>query len=147
MKRLEKKVALVTGGSRGIGEAIVYALAQEGADIGLNYVVSEERAEQNCENIRKKCGVKVIAIKADVSVPREVQNMVDTMLKEFGLIDILVNNAGTVSRGKLIDTLLEEWNRVIATNLSSVFLCTKVVLPSMLKRRKGRIINIASYLG
>jgi len=147
MKKLENKVALVTGGSRGIGEAIVYALAQEGADIGLNYVVSEERAEQNCENIRKKYGVKAIAIKADVSMPDEVQQMTDIMLKEFGQIDILVNNAGILCRKALLDISLEEWNKVIDTDLTGVFLCTKAVLPFMLSRKWGRIINISSTLG
>ncbi len=147
MKKLENKVILVTGGSRGIGAAIVYALAEEGADIGINYVKNKESAEQICENIRKKYGVKVITLKADVSIPEEVQGMVDTMLREFGKIDILVNNAGIASRGKLIDTSLEYWNRVVATNLTGVFLCTKAVLPSMLNRREGRIINIASQLG
>ena len=94
MKKLENKVALVTGGSRGIGAAIVYALAEEGANLGVNYIVNKEKTEQVCENVRKKNGVKVIALKADVSVPDEVQKMVDTMLKEFGKIDVLVNNAG-----------------------------------------------------
>ena len=147
MKKLENRVALVTGGSRGIGKAIVYALAEEGADVGINYVKNRELAEQVCESIRKKDGVKAIALKADVIIRDEVQKMVGTMLEEFGKIDILVNNAGIPSRGKLIDTSLEEWNRVLATDLTSVFLCTKAVLPSMLKRREGRIINIASQLG
>ena len=144
MGKLAGKVALVTGGSRGIGEAIVYALAEEGADIGVNYVKNKELAERVCENIRKKNGVNAIALRADVSIPAEVQEMVDTMLKEFGKIDVLVNNAAIVSRGKLVDTSLEEWNRVLNTNLTSIFLCTKAVLPSMLERREGRIINIAS---
>lgn len=147
MKKLENKVILVTGGSRGIGTAIVYALAEEGANIGINYVKNKESAEQICENIRKKNGVKAIALKADVAIPEEVQEMVDTMLREFGKIDILVNNAGIAYRAKLVDTSVENWNRMLATNLTGVFLCTKAVLPSMLKCREGRIINIASQLG
>jgi len=147
MKKLENKVILVTGGSRGIGTAIVYALAEEGANIGINYVKNKESAEQICENIRKKNGVKTIALKADVAIPEEVQEMVDTMLREFGKIDILVNNAGIAYRAKLVDTSVENWNRMFATNLTGVFLCTKAVLPSMLKCREGRIINIASQLG
>lgn len=147
MKKLENKVALVTGGSRGIGEAVAYALAKEGANIGLTYVINKERAEQVCENIRKGNGVKAIATKADVSVPEEVQKMADAVLKEFGKIDILVNNAGITIRKKLVDTSLEDWNKVITTNLTGVFLCTKAVLPSMLSRREGRIINISSTLG
>lgn len=147
MKKLENRVALVTGGSRGIGEAIVYALAEEGANVGINYNRSKESAEQICENIRQKNGVKAIALKADVSIPDKVQQMVDTMLSEFGRIDILVNNAGIISRGKLVDTSFEEWNKVVATNLTGVFLCTKAVLPAMLKQKQGRIINIASQSG
>ena len=147
MKKLEGKVALVTGGSRGIGRATVYALAQEGANLGINYVNDKGAAEQVCEDIRKKNGVKAVTLKADVSVPDEVQTMVDAMLKEFGRIDILVNNAGIVTRGKLVDTSLEDWNRTIATNLTGVFLCTKAVLPFMLKHGEGRILNVASQLG
>ena len=147
MKKLEGKVALVTGGSRGIGRATVYALAEEGANLGINYVNDKGAAEQVCEDIRKKNGVKAITLKADVSVPDEVQTMVDAMLEKFGRIDILVNNAGIVTRGKLVDTSLEDWNRTIATNLTGVFLCTKAVLPFMLKHGEGRIINVASQLG
>lgn len=147
MRKLENKVALVTGGNSGIGEATVYALAEEGANIGIDYIVNKERAEQICENICKKNGVKAIAIKADITVPDEVQAMVDTMLKEFGKIDILVNNAGIFIQGKVVDTSLEDWNKLITTNLTGYFLCTKAVLPSMLSRREGRIINIGSVLG
>ena len=107
MKKLENRVALVTGGSRGIGKATVYALAEEGANVGINYIKNKELAEQICEGVRKKNGVKAIALKADVSVPDEVQEMVDTMLKEFGKIDILVNNAGIFAGSKLVDTTLE----------------------------------------
>jgi len=146
LKKLENKVALVTGGSRGIGKAIVYALAEEGANIGVNYVRNKEQAEKVCETVRKKDGVKAIAVKADVSVPDEVQKMVDTVLKEFGKIDILVNNAGIVAQKKLVDTTFKEWNRMLATHLNGVFLCTKAVLPPMLQRREGRIINFASHL-
>ena len=147
MKKLDDKVALVTGGSGGIGEAIVCALAEEGASVGINYIRSKKSAEQVCERIRNKNGVRAIALKADVSVPAEVQDMVDTMLSEFGRIDILVNNAGVVSRRRLLDTSLEEWNRLVATNLTGVFLCTKAVLPAMLKQKQGQIINIASQSG
>ena len=147
MNKLENMVALVTGGNRGIGKAIVYSLAAEGANVGINYLKNKLMAEQISESIRREYGVKAIPLKADVSMPDEVQEMVNTMLNEFGKIDILVNNAGIVSRNKLVDTSLEDWNRVIATDLTSVFLCTKAVLPSMLKRKWGRIISIASQLG
>ena len=144
---MENKVALVTGGSRGIGKAIVYALAEEGANVSINYMRSKESAKQICQDINKKFGVKAITLQADVTRPDEVQEMVVTILKEFDKIDILVNNAGIPSRRRMVDTSLDEWNRVITTDLTSVFLCTKAVLPSMIKRKEGRIINIASQLG
>jgi len=147
MRKLENKVVLVTGGSRGIGEAIVYALADEGANLGVNYVRSQNQAEQICKNIREKNGTKALGLQADVSVPGEVQEMVDAMLTEFGRIDVLVNNAGMLVQGRLVDTSLEDWNTMVAVDLTGVFLCSKAVLPWMLKRKEGRIINVASQLG
>jgi 3-oxoacyl-[acyl-carrier protein] reductase len=147
MKKLENKIILLTGGSRGIGEATAYALADEGAHLGINYVRSQKQAERICENIREKNRTKAIALKADVSAPGEVQEMVTAMLGEFGRIDVLVNNAGMLVQGSLVHTSLEDWNRMIAIDLTGVFLCTKAVLPSMLERKEGRIINVASQLG
>jgi 3-oxoacyl-[acyl-carrier protein] reductase len=147
MRKLENKVVLVTGGSRGIGEAIVYALADEGANLGVNYVRSQNQAEKICKNIREKNGTKALSLQADVSVPGEVQKMVDAMLTEFGRIDVLVNNAGMLVQGRLADTSLEDWNRMVAVDLTGVFLCSKAVLPCMLERKEGRIINVASQLG
>ena len=146
MKKLEGKVALVTGGSRGIGKAIVFALAEEGANVGVIYVKNKEQAEKVCETIRKKNGVKAIALKANITVPDDVKKMADAMLKEFGKIDILVNNAGIVAQKRFLDTTFEEWQNMLATHLNGAFLCTKAVLPSMLQRRQGRIINFASHL-
>jgi 3-oxoacyl-[acyl-carrier protein] reductase len=147
MRKLENKVALVTGGSRGIGAAIVNALAEEGANIGLNYIHSQKKAEQICANVSNKFGVEALALKADVSVSSDVQNMVDSMLAKYNRIDILVNNAGIILIKKLVDTSLEEWNKMLATDMTGVFLCTRAVLPSMLKQKEGRIINITSDVG
>lgn len=147
MKKLEGKVALVTGGSRGIGKAIVFALAEEGANVGVIYVKNKEQAEKVCDTVRKKNGVKAIALKANITVPDDVKKTADTMLKEFGKIDILVNNAGIVSQKKFLDTTFEEWQNMLATHLNGTFLCTKAVLPSMLQRKQGKIINFASHLG
>lgn len=144
MKKLENKVALVTGGSRGIGEAIAIALAGEGADIGIGDIASRELTERVCESIRKKYGARAMAVRVDVSVPEEVQAMVDAMLAQFGKIDILVNNAGIDNKKTLADTSPEDWNRVIGVDLTGVFLCTRAVVPSMLRRKEGRIINISS---
>ena len=91
--KLKGKVALVTGGSRGIGEAIVYALADEGASIGVNYIQNREMAEQICKNVQKNGG-KAIPIQGDISVPVDVDAMFDKTISEFGKVDILINNAG-----------------------------------------------------
>ena len=147
MKRLKNKVALVTGGSRGIGEAIVYALAEEGANVGINYVRSQNKAEEACQNVINRYGVKAVAIRADVSKPKEVQAMIKQILTKFGHIDLLVNNAGIAIQEKLADTSIEDWNLTIATDLTGTFLCTRAVLPFMLERKEGKIINIASTLG
>jgi 3-oxoacyl-[acyl-carrier protein] reductase len=144
MRKLMNKVALVTGGSRGIGEAIVYGLAEQGAIVGVNYCQNREKAEKVCEVAQQKYGTEAMALNADIRVPQEVQSMVENLLNKFERVDILVNSAGILIFEKLIDTSLEDWNSIITTNLTGVFLCTKAVLPSMKKRQEGRIINIAS---
>jgi len=146
VKKLLNKVCLVTGGTRGIGKAIVYALVEQGAAVAVNYINSDELAQQICQDIERGGG-RAIPLRADVAKLNEVQKMVDTVLKEFGKIDVLVNNAGAITVNKLINTTLEDWNRLIATNLTGVFLCTKAVIPSMLRHKEGRIINISSNLG
>jgi 3-oxoacyl-[acyl-carrier protein] reductase len=147
MRRLKNKVALVTGGSRGIGEVIVYALAEEGANVGINYVRSQNKAEEVRQNVINRHGVEAVAIKADVSKPEEVQEMTKQMLAKFGHIDLLVNNAGLAIQEKLADTSIADWNITIATDLTGIFLCTRAVLPFMLQQKEGKIINIASTLG
>jgi len=140
--RLKQKTAIITGASSGIGKGISLGFAEEGANIcaaDVNIVGAKNTVAE-----AEKLGAKAIAIKVDVSNSKEVTNMVDTCIKEFGRIDILVNNAGIKQKSDLIDTSEEVWNRVLAVNLTGVFLCCKAVLPHMMAQKKGKIINISS---
>jgi len=146
MGKLDGKVAVVTGASRGIGRAIALYLAKEGAKVVVNYSGSEQKALQVVDEINSM-GTKAIAVQANVSDVDSVANLMDTAIKEFGAIDILVNNAG-ITRDNLIMRMKEdEWDDVINTNLKGVFLCTKAVTRQMMKQRSGRIINISSIVG
>ena len=140
---LRGRTALVTGGSRGIGAAISRALAEAGAAVAVNYRERTDEANKLAEHLRKT-GVNVITVQADVSLADAVSKMVDTAKSELGTIDILINNAGiAITRG--IDDLSEaDFDRTIATNLKSVFLCTQAVLPMMRAKKWGRIVNISS---
>ena len=140
---LSGRVALVTGASRGIGRAIATALGGAGAAVAVNY---RERAQQagDVVNVIEGRGGLAIPVGADVSVPQEVADMVARIEAELGSVDILINNAGiAISRG-LDDLSEEEFDRTIAVNLKSAFLCTTAVLPGMRARRWGRIVNISS---
>ena len=142
-----KKVALVTGGSRGIGRATVLALAKNGYDVVINYKSSKEKAEEVL-NLVKEYGSKGLVIKADVSKYNEVKKMVDKTIKEFGRIDVLVNNAGIMPKHTDLEEISEkEWNEVIDVNLKGAFNCCKAVVPYMIKQKFGRIVNIASLAG
>ena len=140
---LRGRTALVTGGSRGIGAATSRALAEAGAAVAINYRARTDEANKLAEDLRKT-GVNVITVQADVSLAEAVSKMVDTAKSELGTIDILINNAGiAITRG--IDDLSEtDFDRTIATNLKSVFLCTQAVLPMMRAKKWGRIVNISS---
>jgi len=142
---LEAKVALVTGGSKGIGFGMAKGLAYYGADV---VIVSRhlDEGERAAEGIRQY-GHRVIAIEADVTKKRDVQSMVDKVAGEFGRIDILVNNAGMNIRKPVVEYGEEEWDRVINTNLKGIFLVAQAVGKIMLQQRKGKIINISSIFG
>lgn len=143
---LKEQVALVTGGSRGIGRAIALALAEAGADVAVNYSGNEEKALEVVAEI-EKLGRRGIAIRANVASGEQVEQMVSQVLDTFGKLDILVNNAG-ITRDNLIMRLKEEdWDQVIDTNLKGVFHCIKAVTRPMMKQRSGRIINISSVVG
>lgn len=146
MGKLEGKVALVTGASRGIGRDIALTLAREGAKVGVNCVSNLSKAEAVVAEIKNKGG-DAIALHADVTNPAQVKEMVDRLLEEYGKIDILVNNAGILVQGKLVDTSLDIIKQMIDVDLFGVFIVTKEVLPHMIKANTGRIVNIASQLG
>jgi 3-oxoacyl-[acyl-carrier protein] reductase len=143
MSDLKTRVALVTGGSRGIGKAIALALAQGGASVAVNYRERSQEAESVVEAIHRSGG-RAVAIAADVSIADSVGNMMSSVERQLGQVDILVNNAGiAVARG--LDDISEgDFDRIIAVNLKSAFLCTQAVLPGMRSRRWGRIVNISS---
>lgn len=143
---LKSKVALVTGGSRGIGREIALELAKTGVDIAITYVNNLEKASIVIEEIISY-GVRAIAIQANVSIEEDVTNMIKTIEKELGSVDILVNNAGVTKDNLLIRMKEDEWDEVMNVNLKGTFLCTKAVSRSMMKKRYGKIINITSVVG
>ncbi|WP_431807318.1 3-oxoacyl-[acyl-carrier-protein] reductase [Lysinibacillus sphaericus] len=146
MRKLEDKVAVVTGASRGIGRAIALKLADEGAKVVVNYSGSQAKAEEVVATIQANGG-EAIAVQASVSKTEEVTALMDAAVKTFGALDILVNNAGITRDNLLMRMKEEEWDDVLDTNLKGVFLCTKAVTRQMMKQRAGRIINISSIVG
>lgn len=146
---LKGRVALVTGASQGIGSGIAIAFHNQGADVILHYKDESNRddAERIAEDLKSETGRQVTLVTGDVSDPHEVDRIFRTAEKAFGRIDILVNNAGVLSQYNVQDMPVEEWERVINTNLRSVFLFTRLSVPGMIRRKWGRIINIASQLG
>lgn len=146
MVQLNGKVAIVTGGAKGIGKAITVALAQEGAKVVINYNSSKEAAE-NLVNELGKDGHDVYAVQADVSKVEDANRLVEEAVNHFGKVDILVNNAG-ITRDRTFKKLnREDWERVIDVNLSSVFNTTSAVLPYITEAEEGRIISISSIIG
>jgi 3-oxoacyl-[acyl-carrier protein] reductase len=143
---LSGKVALVTGASRGIGAGIARVLARYGADIGVNYVNGKEKAEEVCKQI-EALGVKALMVQADVTDSQAVQKMVEEVEQALGPISILVNNAGHNPVRTILEIEGEDWDRVLDLNLKAYFHCTKAVIPGMLMRKEGRIINITSISG
>ena len=143
---LDGKVALVTGASRGIGRAIALRLAGAGAKIAINYAGSTAKAEAVKAEIEQHGG-EAILVQADVSDSASVDAMVAKVVEAFGQIDILVNNAGITRDGLMMRMKDEDFDAVIDTNLKGVFYCTKAVSKLMMKKRSGRIVNMASVVG
>ena len=146
MKRLDEQVAIVTGASRGIGRAVAKELADYGAAVVVNYFQSQEPAEALVAEITGGGG-KAIAVRANVGEPDDAKALAQRALDEFGRIDILVNNAGVNRDRSLRRMSTEEWQEVINTDLNSAFYCTSAVLPNMVERKYGRIINMSSIIG
>jgi NAD(P)-dependent dehydrogenase (short-subunit alcohol dehydrogenase family) len=144
--RLDGRVALVTGGARGLGRAIADALASAGADVALS-ARKRESAEHAAEVIGKTTGRKTVAIAADVTLRRDVEDMVATVRNALGRIDILVNNAGVNIRGPIEQLSEDDWDTVIDTNLKGPWLCCRAVAPVMKAEKWGRVINVSSMLG
>lgn len=140
------KVVIVTGGARGIGKAIVFALAEAGYKVVLNYNKSEKDAEEIKKLLTEK-GQSVEIYKADVSKKEEVEALVEFTIQKFGKIDVLVNNAGIYNFNLIQDIEESEWDEIINTNLKSVFLCSQAVIKNMLANKSGSIINISSIDG
>jgi len=139
-------VAIVTGASRGIGRATALALASSGVKVVVNYAQSQPAATAVVQAIEAQGGT-AIALKADVSQVKEVEQLIEQTLEQWGRIDILVNNAGITRDNLLLRMKLEDWQAVMDLNLTGVFLCTKAVAKIMIKQRQGRIINITSVAG
>ena len=146
MKLLENKVAIVTGASRGIGEAVALKLAEHGAHVAFSYLSSEEKAKA-LEAKLKGMGVNAKAYKSNAAVFADCEAMVNDVVKEFGNVDVCVNNAGISKDNLLLRLSLEQWDDVINTNLTSIFNMTKQVIKPMMKAKKGSIINMSSIVG
>ena len=140
------KTAIVTGGAKGIGEAIVRILAQNGIQVMIAYHTSEQKAKQLQSELLKE-GKKVAIFKADLCNRQEVKELIEQTKKQLGTVDILVNNAGIDQIGMFTDIQEEQWNQMIQTNLTAPFYCIQEVLPNMIYQKQGCIINISSIWG
>lgn len=145
MKRLREKVAIITGGASGIGKAVATLFAAEGAQVIVADYDGDQARSVVAELINN--GGQAKAIKVDVSSEKEVLDMVDEVQRKFNSIDVLVNAAGILKLGNVLDLTLETWEQVLRVNLTGTFLCSKAVLPIMLKKRSGSIINFSSSAG
>lgn len=143
---IREQTAIVTGASSGLGVTFAETLAER----GVNMVIAARRYEKLikvAEDISSKYGVKVVPVQVDVSQEEQVINMMKTAIEKFGSIEILVNNAGAASLSPSVDMSLEEWKKVIDINLTGVFLCARTAAREMIKKKYGKIVNIASIYG
>jgi 3-oxoacyl-[acyl-carrier protein] reductase len=144
--RLENKIALVTGSSRGVGRAVALGFAGEGADVVINYTSNVKAANEVVDAIKQK-GCKAIALKADVARKEEVENLVEQAVKAFGRIDVLVNNAGFTRPSMMLKMTEEQWDQVVDIHLKGAFLCSQAVGNHMKEQQSGKIINVTSVAG
>jgi len=145
-KRLAGKVALVTGGGRGMGRGIAEAFASEGANVIVNYVNNTAAAEAVVAKV-ESYGGQAIAVKANVGDENAVQAMIDAGVKKFGTIDILVNNAGMINQVPLHEMSIDTWDEMIRIHMRGMFLTSRFTIPHMLKQQSGRIINVSGTFG
>jgi len=138
---VSKRVAVVTGSSRGIGRAIALKLAEKGCSVGINYFSDDSAAEKVVKSI-EKMGQKATSFHCDVSNFADAEEMIKNAKSEFGRIDVLVNNVGPFLYKTIWDTTVQEWHQMLNSNLNSVFYCCKAVVPIMREQRSGVIINI-----
>lgn len=143
---LDGQVALVTGASRGIGAVVAQRLAQEGAAVAVNYQASETAAAQVVAAITA-AGGNAAAFPADVSQESAAKELVDRVMAQWGRLDILVNNAGITRDRLLLRMTPQDWDEVLQVNLRGAFLCTKYVMPHLIRRRQGRVVNMSSVVG
>ena len=146
MGLLDEKIALVTGGTRGIGKGICEKFAQEGATVVFTYLSSEEKANALAAELSAN-GVEVMAVRSDASKFDEAEALVNQIVEKYGQLDVVVNNAGITRDNLLMRMKEEDWDAVMDTNLKSVFNVTKALQRTMLKQRSGSIINISSIVG
>ncbi|MQG06500.1 MAG: 3-oxoacyl-[acyl-carrier-protein] reductase [SAR202 cluster bacterium] len=147
MNNIKNKNALITGASKGIGRAISIELAKQGVNVAINYNKSKKEAEKISNELINEYNVKSIILKGDVSNKDDCSLIVQESISTFGTLDILVNNAGIIDDNLLIRMSDEAWDRVLRTNLDSIFYCSKPAIKSMLKKKWGRILNIGSVVG
>ena len=142
----QQRVALVTGGSRGIGRAIALQLGAAGIKVAVNYLAREDAAQEVVEAVKSQGG-DAMAFQGDVTRTEDVEALIKGVENAWGAIDILVNNAGTIKDSLLIRMSIEDFDNVVALNLRGTFLCTRLVLRDMLRNRWGRVVNIGSVVG
>ena len=142
----ENKTVLVTGGSRGIGKEIALKFAKQGYDVIINYVSDKTDTEELKKELEANGG-KALIVKADVTNPEQIENLVKTAIETFGKIDVLINNAGITKDNLLMRMSEEEFDKVIEVNLKGTYLMTKAVTKYMMKKRQGSIINLSSVVG
>jgi 3-oxoacyl-[acyl-carrier protein] reductase len=145
MGRLDGRVAVVTGASRGFGRSIALAFGEAGADVVVNYHASAAAAAEVAAAL-EKLGRRALPVRADVADEADASRLVDAALSRFGRLDILVNNAGIMQRGAIAEAPIAAYARMFATNVTGTMLCTRAALPAMMERRYGRIVNLSSQL-
>lgn len=141
-----KKTILVTGGSRGIGRAIAVLFADQGYNVIINYLHAEEAAQDLLSLLQSK-GCSAMAVQADVASVEQVRAMIEQSIDCFGKIDVLINNAGIAQQKLFLDITGEDWDRMLDVHVKGMFNCCQCVLPAMISRKQGRIINISSIWG